>query len=194
MNFQNARFEASYGKSSQIPPSEMPEIVFSGRSNVGKSSLINKLLNRKSLARVSSTPGKTSTINFFALNTAKFADLPGYGYAKVSDSEKRRWAELVEGYFAQERDIKLVVQICDMRHQPTNDDLGMIDFLSQNGFNFIVALTKLDKLKKSQRDARLAEISSELEPFGDIKLFPVSSQNGEGIEELRKYIELSVEG
>lgn len=193
MNFQNAKFEASYGKSSQIPPSELPEIVFSGRSNVGKSSLINKLLNRKSLARVSSTPGKTSTINFFALNTAKFADLPGYGYAKVSDSEKRRWAELVEGYFAQERDIRLVVQICDMRHQPTNDDLGMIDFLSQSGFNFIVALTKLDKLKKSQRETRLAEISSELEPFGDIRLFPVSSQNGEGIEELRKYIELSVE-
>lgn len=194
MNFQNAKFEASYGKSSQIPPSEMPEIVFSGRSNVGKSSLINKLLNRKSLARVSSTPGKTSTINFFSLNTAKFADLPGYGYAKVSDSEKRRWAELVEGYFAQQRDIKLVVQICDMRHQPTNDDLGMIDFLCQSGFNFIVALTKLDKLKKSQREIRLAEISSELEPFGDIKLFPVSSQNGEGIGELRKFIEFSVEG
>ncbi len=193
MNFQTAAFEAAYGKSSQIPPSDMPEIVFSGRSNVGKSSLINKILNRKALARVSATPGKTATINFFNLKTARLADLPGYGYAKVSDSEKRRWAELVEGYFAMERDIRLVVQICDLRHPATNDDINMIDFLSQNGYSFIVALTKLDKLKKSQREVRLFEMEQQLSEFGNINLFPCSSQSGEGIEEIRRAIEQYVE-
>lgn len=194
MNFQIATFEASYGKSSQIPPSDLPEIVFSGRSNVGKSSLINKLLNRKSLARVSATPGKTATINFFNLKTARLADLPGYGYAKVSNSEKKRWAELVEGYFAMDRDIRLVIQICDLRHPATNDDMNMIDFLSQNGFNFIVALTKLDKLKKSQREPRISEMREQLSEFGNIPLFPCSSENGEGIEEIRRAIEQKVEG
>lgn len=194
MNFQIAVFEASYGKSSQIPPSDLPEIVFSGRSNVGKSSLINKILNRKALARVSATPGKTATVNFFNLKTARLADLPGYGYAKVSDSEKRRWAELVEGYFAMERDIRLVIQICDIRHPATKDDINMIDFLSHNGFNFIVVLTKLDKLKKSQREPRIAEIKEQLSEFGDIPLFPCSSENGEGIEEIRRVIEQSAEG
>ncbi len=111
MNFQIAEFKSAYGKSTQIPPSDLPEIVFSGKSNVGKSSLINKLLCRKSMARVSAKPGKTATINFFALQEAYFVDLPGYGYAQVSQAEKRRWAELVEGYFAQERKIALVVQI-----------------------------------------------------------------------------------
>ena len=129
MNFNIVEFEASYGKSKQIPESDMPEIVFSGKSNVGKSSLINKILYRKSIARVSATPGKTTTINFFRLTDVRFADLPGYGYAKVSKSEKDRWAELVEGYFAQHRDIALIVQICDIRHSPTKDDMAMIEFL-----------------------------------------------------------------
>lgn len=193
MNFQIATFEAAYGKSSQIPPSDMPEIVFSGRSNVGKSSLINKILNRKALARVSATPGKTATINFFNLRTARLADLPGYGYAKVSDSEKRRWAELVEGYFAMERDIRLVVQICDLRHPATNDDMNMIDFLSQSGYSFIVVLTKLDKLKRSQREVRLSEMKQQLSGFGNIPLFLCSSQSGDGIDEIRKAIEQAVE-
>ena len=105
MNFHIVEFEAAYGKSGQIPRSDLPEIVFSGKSNVGKSSLINKLLYRKSIARVSATPGKTATINFFRLSDARFADLPGYGYAKVSRAEKQRWGELVEGYFAQDRNI-----------------------------------------------------------------------------------------
>ena len=111
MNFHIVEFEASYGKSKQLPKSDIPEIVFSGKSNVGKSSLINKLLYRKKIAKVSATPGKTTTINFFSLSNARFADLPGYGYAKVSKSEKDRWAELVEGYFAQDRNISLIVQI-----------------------------------------------------------------------------------
>ena len=138
MNFHIVEFEASYGKSKQIPDSDMPEIVFSGKSNVGKSSLINKILYRKSIARVSATPGKTTTINFFKLNEVRFADLPGYGYAKVLKSEKDRWAELVEGYFAQQRNIALIIQICDIRHSPTKDDMAMIDFLYSSGKNFIL--------------------------------------------------------
>lgn len=192
MNFQIAEFKAAYGKSSQIPPSDLPEIVFSGKSNVGKSSLINKLLFRKSIARVSATPGKTGTINFFSLKEAYFVDLPGYGYAKVSQSEKIRWAELVEGYFAQNRNIPLVVQICDMRHSPTVDDMGMIDFLYNNDYNFIIALTKSDKLKKTQYLERLEKLKEELKDYPDVPLFPCSSQNGQGIEEIRSIIEQNV--
>ncbi len=192
MNFHIVEFEAAYGKSGQIPRSDLPEIVFSGKSNVGKSSLINKLLYRKSIARVSATPGKTATINFFRLSDARFADLPGYGYAKVSRAEKQRWGELVEGYFAQDRNISLIVQICDIRHSPTKDDFGMIDFLYNTGYNFIIALTKLDKLKSSQRQARIDALTEELSAYEDIKLYPCSSQTGEGIEEIRSAIEQSL--
>ncbi len=189
MNFHIVEFEASYGKSKQIPDSDMPEIVFSGKSNVGKSSLINKILYRKSIARVSATPGKTTTINFFKLNEVRFADLPGYGYAKVSKSEKDRWAELVEGYFAQQRNIALIIQICDIRHSPTKDDMAMIDFLYSTGHNFIIALTKLDKLKKSQQQTRIDALTQELSAFEGIRLFPCSSQTGQGVDEIRAAIE-----
>lgn len=192
LNFNIVEFEAAYGKSGQIPKSDMPEIIFSGKSNVGKSSLINKLLNRKSMARVSATPGKTATINFFRLKEVRFVDLPGYGYAKVSKNEKDRWAELVEGYFAQDRNFSLIVQICDIRHSPTKDDLAMINFLYESGFNYIVALTKLDKLKKSQRQARIDALHEELSEFEGIRLFPVSSENGEGIDEIKRAIEESI--
>lgn len=192
MNFHIVEFEAAYGKSRQIPESDMPEIVFSGKSNVGKSSLINKILYRKSIARVSATPGKTTTINFFRLSDVRFADLPGYGYAKVSKSEKDRWAELVEGYFAQDRNIALIVQICDIRHSPTKDDMSMIEFLYNSGYPFIIALTKLDKLKSSQRQIRIQALKDELSQFEGVELFPCSSQNGEGIEEIRRKIEGSI--
>ena len=152
MNFNNTIFEASFGKKNQLRNSICKEIVFSGRSNVGKSSLINKLINRKSLARVSSKPGKTGTINFYAVNeNLKLVDLPGYGYAKVSAQEKARWSELVEGYFNSGRNISLVVQIIDMRHKPTVDDINMLKFLIEKDFNFIIVLTKSDKLNKTQR-------------------------------------------
>ncbi len=192
MNFNIVEFEASYGKSAQIPKSDIPEIVFSGKSNVGKSSLINKLLNRKSMAKVSATPGKTATINFFRLKEVRFADLPGYGYAKVSKSEKNRWAELVEGYFAQERNISLIIQICDIRHSPTVDDMEMIDFIYHTGYNFIIVLTKLDKLKNSQRQARLEALVGDLAEYEGVQLYPCSSQNGEGIEDIRNAIENSI--
>lgn len=194
MNFHIAEFQAAYGLSRQLPPSAEPEIVFSGRSNVGKSSLINKLLYRKSIARVSATPGKTATINFFSLNGAKLVDLPGYGYAKVSQSEKKRWAELVEGYFAQERDIRLIVQICDMRHRPSDEDMDMLRFLENSGLNYIVAMTKMDKLKPTQKKQRLEEIPKELAEFPNLRWYACSSENGEGVDTLRTLIEQAVEG
>lgn len=147
MNYNKAEFEKAYGISSQLPPSDITEIAFAGRSNVGKSSLLNKLFNRKSLARVSSVPGKTITINFYDVDGYKFVDLPGYGYAKLSKSECDRFGELMEGYFQSGRNIKLVVQLVDMRHKPSQDDFGMIDFMKQMNIPFIVVCTKADKLK-----------------------------------------------
>lgn len=190
MNYNIVEFEASYGLPSQIPNSTLPEIVFSGRSNVGKSSLINKMLNRKSIARVSAKPGKTGTINFYRVgNAVKYVDLPGYGYAKVSASEKMRWAKLIEGYFNSNRRISLVVQIIDMRHPPTKDDLSMIDYLTQRGFNFIIVLTKNDKLNKTQRCERLEKISSEIKLPSNARILSFSSLTGEGVEELKQAIE-----
>ncbi len=192
MNFNKAEFEFAYGAASQIKPSTLPEVIFSGRSNVGKSSLINKLVNRKSLARVSATPGKTATINFFRVDEFHLVDLPGYGYAKVSKSEKDRWAKLMEGYFAQDRKFALVVQIVDMRHAPSKDDMNMINYLHEIEMPFIIVLTKKDKLKKTQQIKRLEELETELAGFEDVKKFPFSAVTGEGVEEIRAYIEKCV--
>lgn len=189
MNFNKAEFIGAAGLSKQLPKSTLPEIVFSGRSNVGKSSLINKIVNRKSLARVSATPGKTGTINFFKVDTFNLVDLPGYGYAKVSDNEKKRWAELVEGYFAQDRKFCLVIQIVDMRHKPTADDVHMINFLYENGFPFVIVLTKKDKLNKTQQKARLEELKQQFSEYNGVELFPFSALSGEGTEEVRQVVE-----
>jgi GTP-binding protein len=129
MNYNKVQFEAAFGTLKKIPESDLPEIVFAGRSNVGKSSMLNRLFNRKNLARVSSVPGKTITINFFRVEDVRIVDLPGYGYAKVAKGEKRRWAEMMEGYFQSPRNIKLVVQLVDMRHKPSEDDYIMMRFL-----------------------------------------------------------------
>ena len=188
INFNKAEFTAAAGISSQLPPSEKPEVIFSGRSNVGKSSLINKLVNRKSLARVSATPGKTATINFFDVDKFCLVDLPGYGYAKVSHCERDRWAELMEGYFAQDRNFCLIVQIVDMRHTPTQDDLNMIDFLYNNGFDFIIVLTKKDKLKKTAQKQSLERLNEVLSDYEGIELYPFSALNGEGTDDIRDAI------
>lgn len=148
MNYNNAEFYTSYGSFKQIPKSERTEIAFSGRSNVGKSSLINKIFNRKSLARVSAVPGKTATINFYSLENLYFVDLPGYGYAKVTKSDKERWAGLIEGYLHDDRELALVFQLIDFRHPPTSDDVMMVNFLIDSGIPFVVILTKADKLSK----------------------------------------------
>lgn len=189
MNFNKAEFLTSYGKFSQIPQSDRPEIAFAGRSNVGKSSLINKIFNRKSLARVSATPGKTVTINFYTLENIHIVDLPGYGYAKVSKTEKQRWAGLIEGYLQADRELDLVFQLVDFRHPPTADDILMINFLIDSEIPFVVVLTKADKLKKTQRQERLKALETEL-PCGDqITVIPFSAETGEGVEEIRKIIE-----
>ena len=188
MNFHNIEFETSYATSSDLPESSYIEIAFAGRSNVGKSSMINKIFNRKNLARVSSMPGKTATINFFKLENVRFVDLPGYGYAKVSKSEKMRWAELMEGYFNSERDIALVMQLVDYRHPPTKDDLSMIEYLIEMEFPFIIVLTKADKLSLKQRRERLEALKTEIPCFEDITVVEFSSETGEGVDEIKEII------
>lgn len=194
MNYSKAEFKAAYGTFSQIPPSELPEIAFSGRSNVGKSSLINKLMGRKSLARVSAVPGKTITINFYSLEKLHIVDLPGYGYAKVAKNEKLRWAELIEGYLNDDRNLALVVQLIDFRHSPTADDIMMINFLIDSGIPFIIALTKADKLKKRERLERREALLQEIPCAEDITMIEFSAETGEGVEELRAILEDIVEG
>lgn len=194
MKFANCNFETSCGTSKQLIASDMPEVAFSGRSNVGKSSLLNRLLNRKSLARVSSMPGKTVTINFFRVDGCRFVDLPGYGYAKVSHDEKIRWSELMESYFASGRDIRVVVQLIDMRHKPSEQDIDMIEYMVANKLPFIVALTKADKLNKTERMNSLTEICSVLTKYGNIPVVPFSATKGDGVEELRGLISKYVEG
>ncbi len=188
MRFDQVTYEASYGTSKQLPQSTQPEICFSGRSNVGKSSLLNKILNRKQLARVSSQPGKTITINFFQGDGVKLVDLPGYGYAKASNAEKDRWGKMINHYFTSGRNIPLVVQLVDMRHKPSKDDLQMLQFLMETNTAFIVALTKSDKLNKTQYREALAERSSEIAPYGALAIIPFSSKTGEGAETVRQFI------
>ena len=194
MNFNNAKFETSYGVSAQLPPAENIEIAFAGRSNVGKSSLLNRLFNRKSLARVSSVPGKTVTINFYDCDGIKMVDLPGYGYAKVSHDEKRRWSELMECYFKSGRKIKLVVQLTDMRHSVTQQDIDMMRFLKSNEYPFIVVMTKCDKLNKTEYARRMQEIKQELSEFGDVLTVPFSATKGDGAQTIKSAIEKAVTG
>ena len=193
MRWESAAFESAAGLSSQLPIGSVPEIVFSGRSNVGKSSLINRLTGRKSLARTSSTPGKTATINFFRLDGARLVDLPGYGYAKVSDSERHRWSELIEGYFNDDRDVRLVVQLLDIRHTPSKDDFQMLEYMVEREIPFIAVLTKADKLNKSERAQRLAAFEQELANYEGIFTLPFSSSNGEGTDELRQILLEAIE-
>ena len=188
MNYHNVKFKAAYGTSSQLPVSTLPEVSFAGRSNVGKSSLLNKLMYRKSLAKVSSTPGKTATINFYDVDGYDFVDLPGYGFAKVAKSEKHRWSELIEGYFNQERIFALVVSLIDIRHEASALDLNMIGFLRESGLPFMVVLTKADKLSKQQCMKQTAMLRKQLQLDKDIPMLAVSSESGTGINELRVII------
>lgn len=193
MKFDNAKYTASYGTAAQLPAPQEVEVAFAGRSNVGKSSLLNKILNRKNLARVSSVPGKTVTVNFFDCDGVRLVDLPGYGYAKVNFNEKKRWADLMEGYFKSGRNIRLVVQLTDMRHPVTKDDLDMMRFLQAAGYSFIVVMTKSDKLNKTERTRRLEEIKDELREFGGVEAIPFSSSSGEGVEQVRNAIASAAE-
>lgn len=190
MRYDKVEFKAAYGTFSQLPESDLPEIAFAGRSNVGKSSLLNKLFGRKSLARVSSVPGKTITINFYEAENVNFVDLPGYGYAKVAKTEKQRWAEMMEGYFNSDRNIKLVVQLVDMRHPPTKDDIMMMEFLQSNGYEFIVVMTKADKLKKKKEyNERIENSKKEMSFVPEERIIPFSSETGAGLDTLKNFIE-----
>lgn len=190
MRYDKAEFKAAYGTFGQLTDSDLPEIAFAGRSNVGKSSLLNKLFGRKNLARVSSVPGKTITINFYQVDGYNFVDLPGYGYAKVAKTEKDRWAEMMEGYFNSDRNIKLVVQLVDMRHPPTKDDLMMMEFLQSTGYEFIVVMTKADKLKKKKEyNERIEKSKQEMSFVPSERLIPFSSETGAGLDIVKKYIE-----
>ena len=193
MNIHNVQFEASYGTSKQLPVSDLPEIVFAGKSNVGKSSLINKFFNRKNLARVSGVPGKTTTVNFFRCDGVRIADLPGYGYAKRSDAERRRWGELMEGYFAMGREIRLIVQLLDMRHDPTADDRTMLRFLADSGYPFLCVLTKCNKLNKTERAARREAFAADPDLSAAQAVIEASAVSGEGMEALKTAIEEALE-
>lgn len=194
MNFNKVEFQTSAGLVSQLPETDKPEIVFSGHSNVGKSSLINKLTQRKNLARVSSQPGKTATINFYDAQEFKLVDLPGYGYAKVSKAEKAKWAELVEGYLSGGRNIALIIQIVDIRHKPTADDYSMLDFLYHSNAPFVIVLTKKDKLKKTAYEKRLDEVMDELEAYEGTELIPFSAVDGSGLDDVKNVIEEYISG
>ena len=187
MNINNVKFEASFGTSSQLKNSDLPEIVFSGKSNVGKSSLINKFFNRKNLARVSSQPGKTTTINFFLVDDVRIADLPGYGYAKRSQESKRSWSGLTEDYFLKNPSsdaIKLVIQLIDVRTGPTDDDIMMINFMIDNAIPFTVVATKTDKLSKAQLTKALADFEENYFKGTGITVLPFSSVTRDGKNEL----------
>lgn len=188
MNFHLATFEAAYGTASQLPESTRPEVSFAGRSNVGKSSLLNKLMYRKGLAKVSSTPGKTATINFYGVDDANFVDLPGYGFARVSKTEKERWSELIEGYFNDERIFALVVSLIDIRHDPSALDRNMVAFLRASGLPWAIALTKADKLSKQKAAQQRSRIRKALDLPKDIPMVITSSSDGSGIDELRALI------
>lgn len=189
MNWNKAEFYTSFGSLSQLPDSDRPEIAFSGRSNVGKSSLINKLINRKALARVSSMPGKTVTINFYKLDEIYLADLPGYGYAKTAKGLKRSWSDLIGGYLSSDREIELILQLIDIRHSPSADDIQMINFLIDSELPFIIVFTKVDKLGTNARKERMKAFAEEIPQFEDIISVEFSSVTGEGTNRLRELIE-----
>lgn len=184
MNFQQAEFVLSAASPADFPKNRLPEIAFAGKSNVGKSSVINRLLDRKNFARVGNAPGKTSQVNYFLIDKkVYFVDLPGYGYARVSHAEKARWARLMEDYFA-DGQITVGLLIVDARHKPTADDQTMAQWFHETGCPFIVVANKLDKLKKSEIEGNLQRIRETLELAEDEKLIPFSAEKGTGKQEL----------
>lgn len=188
MNFNNVEFLISAAATKDFPATRLPEIAFAGKSNVGKSSVINRLLNRKNFARVGDKPGKTIHVNYFTVDKkCYFVDLPGYGYAKVSQSEKERWGKLMESYFAAGR-IDLGVLIVDYRHPPTNNDITMADWFIQSGCPFVVVANKKDKLKKSELEPNLITIREDLGLPEETPIIPFSAEKGDGKDELVRLI------
>ena len=185
MNIQNTEFVISAAKTSDFPREHLPQVVCAGRSNVGKSSVINCLLGRKNFARVGNSPGKTTHINYFLVDRQLYlVDLPGYGYAKVSQAERARWGRLIEQWFQDPSLMTLGVQIVDARHKPTADDCTMIECFKQSGKPYIVVANKLDKLKKSEIEPNLLQIRNTLQIDESVKVIPFSAEKKIGREEL----------
>lgn len=188
MNLHNVEFLISAANPKDFPDNRLPEIAFAGKSNVGKSSVINRILQRKNFARVGEKPGKTIHVNYFTIDKAcYFVDLPGYGYAKVSQKEKERWGKLMENYFAAQR-IDLGILIVDARHPPTNNDITMASWFLDSGCPFVVVANKLDKLKKSEIEPNLLTIREDLKLPEECPVIPFSAEKGTGREDLLKII------
>lgn len=188
MNFQKVDFLISAAAPKDFPGKRLPEIAFAGKSNVGKSSVINRILQRKNMARVGEKPGKTIHVNYFTIDSqCYFVDLPGYGFAKVSASEKARWGKLMEDYFAANR-ITLGVLIVDYRHPPTNNDVTMANWFIESGCPFVVVANKMDKLKKSELEPNLVTIREDLNLPEGTPIIPFSAEKGNGRDDLIKYI------
>ncbi len=194
MIIKNVELETVCGVTSVLPDNKLPEIAFAGKSNVGKSSLINGLLNRKSLARTSSQPGKTQTINFYNVNKEfYFVDLPGYGYAKVSEQEKAKWGKMIENYLHKSKKLRAVFLLIDIRHEPSANDVNMYEWILANGFEPIIIATKLDKIKRSQEQKNIKIIKNKLDIVPGTKIMPFSAQTKQGREEILDFIREIVE-
>ena len=190
MVIKNVELEIVCGITSTLPETDLTEIAFAGKSNVGKSSLINGLMNRRSLARTSATPGKTQTINFYNINKEMYlVDLPGYGYAKVSEKEKAKWGKLIERYLNTSKQLKAVFLLIDMRHAPSANDKMMYDWIINQGYNPIIITTKLDKLKRSQIQKNIKMIKEGLDLVPGTKVIPYSSVTKQGRDEIWELIE-----
>lgn len=194
MNLHNAVFVKSAASAGGFLKDQRPSIVFAGKSNVGKSSVINRLLNRKNFARVGASPGKTIHVNYFLIDErAYFIDLPGYGYAKVSASERERWSKLMESFFSRPEGFALGVMIVDARHKPTENDITMAHFFRDAGYPYLVVANKCDKLKKSEIEPNLTLIRSVLELPEEIELIAFSAENGTGRDELLRRVTAAAE-
>ena len=190
MIIKNVELETVCGVTSVLPDNDLPEIAFAGKSNVGKSSLINGLVNRKALARTSSQPGKTQTINFYNVNKELyFVDLPGYGYAKVSEKEKAKWGKMIEGYLHSSKKLCAVFLLIDIRHEPSANDINMYQWILANGYEPIIIATKLDKIKRSQLQKHIKMIRTTLDVVPGTEILPFSAQTKQGRDEILDLIE-----
>ena len=195
MIIRNINLETVCGLTSQLPDNQLPEIAFAGKSNVGKSSLINALMNRKSYARISAKPGKTQTINFYNINEELYlVDLPGYGYAKVSEQEKAKWGKLIERYLHGSAQLKAVFLLIDIRHDPSANDKMMYDWIVAQGYNPIIIATKLDKIKRSQVDKHLKAVRQGLNLVRGTKVLPFSSVTKQGKDDIWAFVETELLG
>lgn len=190
MIIKNVSLDIVCGITSTLPDTELPEVAFAGKSNVGKSSLINALMNRKALARTSASPGKTQTINFYNINDAMYlVDLPGYGYAKVSQSVKEQWGKLIERYLQKSKQLKAVFLLIDIRHDPSANDKMMYDWIVHNGYQPIIIATKVDKLKRSQVQKHVKALKQGLELLAGAQVIPFSAETKQGREEIWKIMD-----